>query len=180
MLIVPDYPREFRNALKGDNMSIKNVFPEIASFDAVMAADKDVRAGKRFDKEELLFWDNYEDNLHYLVDSLQRLDFPPDKYRSFYVYEPKLRKIICSDYNTKVIQRSVYNAINPLVCRGFITDSYSCIEGRGQINAMKRLAGWVDYVSARNRNWYYLKMDVEKFFYRIDHQVLMKEIRKKI
>ena len=28
--------------------------------------------------------------------------------------------------------------------------------------------------------WYYLKMDVEKFFYRMDHEVLMNIIRKKI
>lgn len=165
---------------KGDNMPIKNVFDDMSSFDSILRAEYDVRAGSRYDREELLFWGSYEDNLHSLAEAVQNLDFPPDRYRSFYVYEPKLRKIICSDYKTKIIQRAAYNAINPLVCKGFISDTYSCVKERGQIKAMQRLAGWVDYVTAGGGNWYYLKMDVEKFFYRIDHEILMKIIRKKI
>ena len=161
-------------------MPIKNVFSDMSSFDSILQADRDVRAGSRYDKEELLFWGNYEDNLHSLAEAVQNLDFPPDRYRSFYVYEPKLRKIICSDYRTKVIQRAAYNAINPLVCKGFISDTYSCVKDRGQLKAMQRLAGWVNYVTSGGGNWYYLKMDVEKFFYRIDHEILMKIIRKKI
>ena len=153
---------------KGDNMPIKNVFSDMSSFDSILQADKDVRAGSRYGKEELLFWGNYEDNLHLLAQAIQNLDFPPDRYRSFYVYEPKLRKIICSDYRTKVIQRAAYNAINPLVCKGFISDTCSCVKGRGQLKAMQRLADWVNYVASSGENWYYLKMDVEKFFYRIN------------
>lgn len=158
-------------------MPIKRVFDEIASFENIMQAEKDVRAGARYGHEELLFWNNLEDNLHELASAVQNLDFPPDVYRTFYVYEPKLRRITYGDYRTKVIQRAAYNVLKPLICRGFITDTYSCVEGRGQINAMKRLSGWVNQLPA---GWYYLKMDVEKFFYRIDHEILMQIIRKKI
>lgn len=161
-------------------MSIKNIFPKMSSFDSILQAEKDTRAGNRYGKEELLFWENYEDNLHWISESVQSLNFPPDRYRSFYVYEPKLRKIVCSDYITKIIQRAAYNALNPLVSKGFISDTYSCIEGRGQLKAMQKLSKWVDYAYDSGREWYYLKMDVEKFFYRIDHEVLMKIIRKKV
>lgn len=51
---------------------------------------------------------------------------------------------------------------------------------RGQLKSMQRLAGWVDFVEKSGERWYYLKMDVEKFFYRMDHEVLMSIIRKKI
>lgn len=161
-------------------MSIKNIFPTMTSFDSLLKAEKDTRAGSRYGKEELLFWGNYEGNLHEISERLRNLDFPPDTYRSFYVYEPKLRKIICSDYTTKVIQRAAYNALKPLICKGFISDTYSCIEEKGQLKAMKRLSEWVDYAYDSGKEWYYLKMDVEKFFYRIDHAILMKIIRKKI
>lgn len=161
-------------------MSIKNIFPKMSSFEYMLQAEKDTRSGSRYGKEELLFWGDYEGNLHEISDRIQNLDFPPDRYRSFYVYEPKLRKIICSDYVTKVIQRAAYNALKPDVSKGFITDTYSCIEERGQLKAMQRLAEWVDYAANSGRDWYYLKMDVEKFFYRIDHEILMKIIRKKI
>lgn len=161
-------------------MSIKNVFAEMSSFENILIAEKDVRAGSRYDNEEIAFWGKYEDNLHEITRAVQNLDFPPDLYRSFYVYEPKLRKIVCADYTTKVIQRAAYNALNPKVCQGFITDTFSCVKERGQLNAMLRLSEWVNYVSHKGKNWYYLKADVEKFFYRIDHEVLMKIIRKKV
>lgn len=161
-------------------MPIKNIFPKMSSFESMLQAEKDTRSGSRYGKDELLFWEDYEGNLHEISERIQNLDFPPDRYRSFYVYEPKLRKIICSDYTTKVIQRAAYNALKPLVCKGFISDTYSCIEERGQLKAMQRLAKDVNYAYDSGRDWYYLKMDVEKFFYRIDHEILMKIIRKKI
>lgn len=161
-------------------MSIKNVFEEISSFENILSAEEDVRAGSRYDNEELTFWRDYEDNLYEIAEGVQTLNFPPDRYRTFYVYEPKLRKIVCADYATKVIQRATYNVLNPLVCRGFIADTYSCVKGRGQLSAMLRLSDWVNYVSASGKKWYYLKLDVEKFFYRIDHEILMGILRKKI
>lgn len=161
-------------------MSIKNVFPEIVSFENVLQAYNDVRAGKRYGTEGLRFWGGLEENLHALAESMGNLDFPPDTYHSFYVYEPKLRKIISADYVTKVIQRAAYNVLSPKVAKGLITDTYSCVNGRGQLAAMQRLAKWVRHIPKSGAKWYYLKMDVEKFFYRIDHGVLMGIIKKKI
>lgn len=161
-------------------MSIKNVYCKITSFENLLQAEKDSRAGKRYETEQITFWGNLEDNLHTISKQLISHNYPPDIYHHFYVYEPKLRKVIFSDYTTKVIQRAAYNVLNPIVCKGFINDTYSCIQGRGQLKAMQRLADWVNYTEKSGEHWYYLKMDVEKFFYRMNHEVLMKIIRKKI
>ena len=45
---------------------------------------------------------------------------------------------------------------------------------------MQRVAEWVNYADRGYNKCYYLKMDIEKFFYRIDHSVLMKILKKKI
>ena len=158
---------EPRNDSYEDNMSIKNVYPEISSFEGILQAEKDVRAGKRFTAEKLEFFRNYEDNLHYIVDCLKKHSPPPDSYRYFFVYEPKIRKVIYADYYTKIIQRACYNALNPKLCKGFISETYSCIKERGQLLAMQDLAKWVNYADRHYRKCYYLKMDIEKFFYRM-------------
>ncbi|MDY4893914.1 MAG: reverse transcriptase domain-containing protein [Agathobacter sp.] len=160
-------------------MSIKNAYSEIISFENLLQAEKDSRAGKRYEKEQLSFWGNLEENLHTISNGLKNHNYPPDIYHHFYVYEPKLRKVIYSDYTTKVIQRTAYNVLNPIVCKGMIYDTYSCIKGRGQLKAMQRLASWVDYAEKSGERWYYLKMDVEKFFYRINHDILMNIVKKK-
>lgn len=162
-------------------MSIKNIYSEIASFSGMLQALHDISEGNRYEKLELDFWGDCEENIHNIVDQIAGLRFPPDRYRTFYVYEPKLREIVCSDFITKLIHRSAYNVVNPLVCKTLITDTYSCIKDRGTHKAALRLKGWFDYVSAnKNEKWYYLKMDVEKFFYRMDHEVLIRLMRKKI
>lgn len=37
-------------------MSIKNVYAQIVSFDNLLQAEKDARAGKRYENEQLAFW----------------------------------------------------------------------------------------------------------------------------
>ena len=159
---------------------IKNVFDEIFTYENIYQAVKDSSAGKRYHQENLAFWGRLEENIHCIQESMRTLDFPPDEYNFFYVYEPKLRKVVYSDYRTKVIARSIYNVLNPAFSKTFIEDSYSCIKDRGQLAAMQRLSGWIDYVNKSGKKWYYLKLDIEKFFYRIDHDILMDILRKKI
>ena len=161
-------------------MSIKNVFEDICSFENLLRAERNVRNGRRYEFAELKFWSNLEENLHRISKALSSFQFPPDRYYSFYVYEPKLRKIISADYVTKIIQRAIYDVLSPLLNKGFITDTYACIKGRGTLAAMQRLSSWVNYVADSGEKWYYLKMDISKFFYRIDHDILMRLINKKI
>ena len=138
-------------------MSIRNVFSDICSFETLLQAERNVRKGRRYGKAELSFWANLEDNIYRISEAISNLRFPPDRYYSFYVYEPKLRRIISADYTTKIIQRAAYDVLNPILCKGFISDTYACIKGRGQVNAMKRLASWVDQAADSGENWYYLK-----------------------
>ena len=159
---------------------IKNVFDQIAGFEGLDSAEHDSSLGRRYFPEELAFWSDREYRLHDISEMLYVGAYPPDIYRTFYVYEPKLRKIMSSDYTTKVIQRSVYNVLNPLLSRGFIEDSYACIPERGGLYAGIRLASWINFNAASGRNWYYLKMDCEKFFYRIDQRKLMGIYEKKV
>lgn len=161
-------------------MSIRNVYDSIASFETIMTAEKHTSLHKRYDAEVLRFRDNYEENIYDIVNALRSGEVPPTSYKHFYVYIPKVRKVIYIDYKSKIIQRAIYDVVNPLVCKGFIDDSFSCIVGKGQLNAMLRLQGWMRYAQRSGEQWYYLKLDVEKFFYRMDHKVMMDIIRKKI
>ena len=161
-------------------MSIRNVYDVICSYGCIMKAEKDCAAGKHYDPEVMAFRSNYEENLYDIVHGLREGVVPPTAYRHFYVYEPKIRKVIYIDYVSKIIQRAIYNVINPRLKDCFIADTYSCIEGRGQLTAMQHLQKWLKYTAASGKKWYYYKLDVEKFFYRMSHEVLMEILNKKI
>lgn len=161
-------------------MSIKNVYNEITSFENIIKADRDCASYDSDNDEVLEFRKNLEENALGLRNRLRRLDIPPAIYKSFLVFDPKVRKVIYTDYPTKVIQRSMYNVLYEPIQKSFIADSYACITDKGQHKAVARLASWFGEYNSAGIKAYYYKFDVRKFFYRIDHEVLMNIIEKKI
>ena len=161
-------------------MTIRNVYYEITSFHTLMVADTHVSKGKRENTERLRFYDNREGNLEEISTLLRAGKVPKVEYHSFYVYVPKVRKVIFIDYWSKVVQRAIYDVLNPKICRTFIEHTYACVKGRGQLAAMEQLYTWMRETRTSGSEWYYYKFDVAKFFYRIDHEILMDICRKKI
>lgn len=161
-------------------MTIRNVYYEITSFHTLMVADTHVSKGKRENTERLRFYDNREGNLEEISILLRAGKVPKVEYHSFYVYVPKVRKVIFIDYWSKVVQRAIYDVLNPKICRTFIEHTYACVKGRGQLAAMEQLYTWMRETRTSGSEWYYYKFDVAKFFYRIDHEILMDICRKKI
>lgn len=161
-------------------MTIRNVYYEITSFHTLMVADTHVSKGKRENTERLRFYDNREGNLEEISTLLRAGKVPKVEYHSFYVYVPKVRKVIFIDYWPKVVQRAIYDVLNPKICQTFIEHTYACVKGRGQLAAMEQLYTWMRETRTSGTEWYYYKFDVAKFFYRIDHEILMDICRKKI
>lgn len=161
-------------------MTIRNVYYEITSFHTLMVADTHVSKGKGENTERLRFYDNREGNLEEISTLLRAGKVPKVEYHSFYVYVPKVRKVIFIDYWSKVVQRAIYDVLNPKICRTFIEHTYACVKGRGQLAAMEQLYTWMRETRTSGTEWYYYKFDVAKFFYRIDHEILMDICRKKI
>ena len=161
-------------------MTIRNVYYEITLFHTLMIADTHVSKGKRENTERLRFYDNREGNLEEISTLLRAGKVPKVEYHSFYVYVPKVRKVIFIDYWSKVVQRAIYDVLNPKICRTFIEHTYACVKGRGQLAAMEQLYTWMRETRTSGTEWYYYKFDVAKFFYRIDHEILMDICRKKI
>lgn len=161
-------------------MTIRNVYYEITSFHTLMVADTHVSKGKRENTERLRFYDNRDGNLEEISTLLRAGKVPKVEYHSFYVYVPKVRKVIFIDYWSKVVQRAIYDVLNPKICRTFIEHTYACVKGRGQLAAMEQLYTWMRETRTSGTEWYYYKFDVAKFFYRIDHEMLMDICRKKI
>ena len=158
-------------------MPIRNAYEEVISFSSLKQAEHDVSLGKTDRQKVLEFEWDLEERLFEDHERLERMDFPEIEYRSFMVYEPKPRRIIYTDYNSKIIERALYNYLNPRLSKGLITDTYSCINGRGQLAAMNRLYSWMQMLGRRKgETWYYQKLDVRKFFYRIDHDILMNRV----
>lgn len=165
---------------------------EIIDFQNLLEADKNASQGKRYRDENLKFAAHREEQI---IDLHNRLTyFPIDgnpgrptesayrvgKYRMKQIYEPKPRIIMALQYPDRVVQWAYYQKLNPLFDQQYITHSYGCRKGKGTVKARKQLQTWLRKVNRSPKNWYVLKLDIAKYFYRVDHEVLMNILRKHI
>ncbi len=159
---------------------IDNIFDTICDFDELYDAHMNARKGKRFRPDVLEFTDRLEENLIEIQNELMYETYKVGKYRKFYVKEPKLRLVMALQYRDRVVQWAIYKQLNPFYDKLFIEDSYACRIGKGSHRAADRLQYWLKQVSRKPEKWYYLKLDISKYFYRVDHEVLLSILERRV
>jgi len=160
--------------------TIKNLFDKIIDFENLYMAWESARKGKRYRDEIMEFSDNLESNLIDIQNHLIYGTYKVGKYRPFYIFEPKKRLIMALPFRDRVVQWAIYRQLFPILNRRFIFDSYACRPGKGTQKAVTRLQYWLRQTDRKPQKFYYLKLDIAKYFYRVDHEVLENILRRKI
>ena len=160
--------------------SIKHLKEQVTDFQNLFEAYLKARKNKRYREEVLKYSGHLEDNLFRLQEQLINQTYTPGRCREKVVIIPKKRIVTVQPFQDRVAQWAFYKVVNPRFTNGYITDSYACIKGRGQFDAVSRLHYWMQQVSRKPTMYYYLKLDISKFFYRQDHEVARNIIGKKI
>lgn len=162
----------------GGNLKRKgNLFNTAFSRENIRLAYLDARKGKR--KKQACF--NFETalgaNLKDLQSELRSDSYHPRPYIKFIVHEPKERIIYAPDFRDIVVQHAIYRVIAPIFERTFIDQSFACRKGKGTHAAS-------DYTQRSLQRCcddsYTLKLDIHKFFYSIDRDILRVLIERKI
>lgn len=160
----------------------QNLFEQVIDFNNIESAYKKALCGDtKFTHDAIIFSMNEVYNLLDLQRSLKYRTYKPGEFIEFYVYEPKERLIHAPKFRDKIVQLLLYNSLSSFYNNKFIKDSYASIENRGthkclsQIHHYMRKAYW-EY----GNDAYIIKVDMKKFFYSIDRELLKLQISKKI
>ena len=116
-------------------------------------------------------------NLALLHQELHEGSYKPRAYFNFMVYEPKPRRIFAPAFRDLVVQHAIYAVIGQIFDRGFIDQSFACRIGLGTHKAANYAQA---ALQASQRDSFTLKLDIRKFFYRIDRPILRRQIERKI
>lgn len=153
---------------------IQNAWPVVCNFGWLIEADRNARKGKRYRAEVLNFTARLEDNLFTIQQGMMNGSYVLGPYRKLRVYVPKKRLVMALDYPDRIVQWSLYLYLNPIYDRLFIEDSYACRKDKGSHKAAKRLQYWMCQVQRKpGPGWYCLKLDISKYFYRVNHEKLL-------
>lgn len=160
--------------------TIKGLFAKIIDFENLYEAWDAARKGKRYRAEVMKFSSNLESNLIDIQNHLIYGTYRVGRYRPFFVYEPKKRLVMALPFRDRVVQWAIYRQLFPLIEKQFIEDSYACRKGKGTHKAADRLQYWLRQTDRKPDRYYYLKLDISKYFYRVDHAVLIDLLRREI
>jgi retron-type reverse transcriptase len=150
------------------------LYPSITTFENLFAAASQAQRGKRYREPVLAFNRHLEQELLQLQRELASKTYQPGSYRTFEIYEPKLRIISAAPYRDRVVHHALCNIIVPIFERTFISTSYANRKGYGTHRALGQFTQY-----ARSSR-YVLQCDIAKYFPSIDIAILKQLIRRKI
>ena len=166
---------------KNEIAVIENAWDTICSFEWLLEANRNARKGKRYRSEIMAFTARLEDNLLLIQKEMRDGSYELGPYRKLWVYVPKKRLVMALPYPDRIVQWSIYQYLNPIYDKLFIEDSYACRKDKGIHKAAYRLQYWMRQVQRKpGRGWYYLKLDISKYFYRVNHEILLSILARRI
>ena len=153
-------------------------YEKIWDFQNLYQAHKAARLGKRDVKEVIDFELNLGRNLARISDSLRDGTYRMSGYYSFYVHDPKERKIHALHYIDRVVQHCICDEVlAPTLDKRLIYDNAACRLNKGTHFAIGRVNGFLrDHFNRFGAEGYFLKCDIHKFFDSIDHEILKRKL----
>jgi len=117
---------------------------------------------------------NCEKYLLELQTELIEQRYHPQPYKYFVIREPKERVISVAAFRDRVVHHALVNIIESYFEAVFIKDSYATRKAKGLHLAVTAAQSY-----ACRYEWY-LKLDIEKFFASVNHEILLRLINRKI
>lgn len=177
--------------------SYRNLYSELCSYENLELAFNNARKRKTLKDYVIEFEADFETNLNQLKYELESFTYTPAPLTTFTVRDPKTRRISASHFRDRIVHHALCNIITPIFEREFLYDSFANRKGKGTHAAIKRfekflrklslnrdqnikLGGGVNWILNNNIMGCALKADIKHYFDTVDHELLLKIIKRKI
>jgi len=154
---------------------IGNLKNKWCNYGNLLEAFYEIKKHKSYNEKMLYFENNLVTKLNEILIQLQNNNYEVSVPREFYVYEPKKRLIKAPSISDRLVQHAVLRQCRNILENKFLSCSFACRKGKGTHSASKLLQ---KYLKEYKDKGYYLKIDIKKFFYNIDHDILESMIRR--
>lgn len=161
--------------------TIRNQYDKKLTYNNLMKAHLEGKKGKSLRKDIILFNLKQEEYIMWLYEQLKSGTYKHSGYSTFYITEPKKRRIEKSVYLDRIVHRwYVDNFMKEYFIKSFINTSYACLENKGMHKACIDVQNTMKHCKRIWNNYYIIKMDVAKYFQNIDIEILYQILSRKI
>ena len=156
---------------------LNNIYNKICDIHNINKMYKFIRRNIRNKNSVCRFDKLVNINIKKISDTLYNRNYKFSKYNIFIISEPKFRLIMSENIFDKVINHLVCEyLLNPLSNR-LIDTNVATRKGKGSNYAFLKMKEYINTLQ-RNGEIYVLKIDVKKYFYNIDHEILKNKLLK--
>ena len=161
---------------------LNNLYNKINDIDVIMHMYDKVISKNTNNKRKIYSFNNYYScNIVNIKNIIESNNYVPLRYNIFLIREPKLRIIMSQNIRDKII--------NHLVAKYFLIDVFdktlineNCATriNKGTQYGLKLFKKYFNYYKNKYDKFYILKLDISKYFYNIDHNIVKELVKKKI
>jgi RNA-directed DNA polymerase len=149
-------------------------FENVTDFENLYRSYRKAKSGKGYRNSSARFTVGSLDGIHTLKRQLENGEYQISQYHRFTVYEPKKRLIEACEFKDKVVQHSLCdNVLLTRLASEFIDRNFAGQIGKGTFYGLDYLKRDMEqFYEEHGMNGWFLKCDISKFFYSIEHEKL--------
>lgn len=121
----------------------------------------------------------YSSNIISILEALRSKCYKHSKYNVFLVHEPKYRIIMSEIMSDKVVNHLISKYIlAPGIIPHLIPQNVATREGKGTKEGIRYLKMYINKLKLNYDKVYVLKCDIKKYFYSIDHELVLEKCKR--
>ncbi len=160
---------------------VNNLYPKICELDNIIKYSNLICSKTKNKRKVELFEEYYSENIFLIRNVLEHKNYEVGKYNIFFIHEPKLRLIMSQNINDKIINHLVANYfLVDVFDKTFIDMNIATRKNKGTHQGLIAIKKYLNEMKKNNKDIYYLKFDISKYFYSISHEIVKDLFAKKI
>ena len=158
-----------------------NIYDKYITMDNLYKIWNIIRVTCKNRREVYYFSLNLHSNIMNIYNELKNRTYIPSRYRTFVIHEPKERLVMSQCIKDKIVNHFVANYyLLPILDNSLIYENIATRKNKGTSLGMKLVKKHLNkiIVNEKPKEIYALKIDISKYFYSIDHLILLKISKK--
>ena len=159
----------------------KVLYENMISYNNILSVYKKIKNSTKNKKEVYNYELNLNQNLLDTLFSLSKSTYVFSKYNIFLVREPKYRLIMSESFPDKVVNHLFSKYVLSYALQStLINSNVATRKDKGSKEAYRLFIKYTNKLIYEKKKNYVLKIDISKYFYNINHNILMNMVSEKI
>ena len=158
---------------------ISNLYDKMISYSNILFIFNKIK-NRCHNKNKLIKFIRYKNsNLINILEKLKSNTFTFSNYHIFLIHEKKYRIIMSENISDKIVNQlvSYFILIPSLKC--LIDSNIATRKGKGSSYGYKLINSYINAIGT-NKDIYVLRIDIKKYFYNINHDILLDMLKRRI